>query len=278
MVKSTPSRQPLASSVHTKKTDKKVLLFGVGVSSTSKTRLLEMFASRLASNAGDTPLTVVTPNPEQLVLATQADAFRDSLNNAGVAVPDGAGVVWALNRMGFSGNLPDGSWQRIPGIELAEALVGLAASTASPVLFLGGKGAVADSAAKACSVKFQGLRVIGMTGFSNRAKPAPQETTKIFETIKRNKIEVMLIGLGAPWQEYWLIDNQSTLGKLGVKVAMVVGGSFDIWAGKLKRAPLAWRRANVEWLWRLYQEPSRLGRQLKLLQFVWMVLTTPRSH
>jgi N-acetylglucosaminyldiphosphoundecaprenol N-acetyl-beta-D-mannosaminyltransferase len=77
-----------------------------------------------------------------------------------------------------------------------------------------------------------------------------------------------LVAFGAPWQERWVIEHKKSL---KVKVIMVVGGALDVWAKKVPRAPLGWRKIGCEWLWRLMHEPWRWRRQLRLIQFMGMV-------
>jgi N-acetylglucosaminyldiphosphoundecaprenol N-acetyl-beta-D-mannosaminyltransferase len=113
--------------------------------------------------------------------------------------------------------------------------------------------------------KYPGLVVRGArNGFFGRG-----ENDVICREIRESGANILLVALGAPRQEYWLAEN---IGKIGGVGGMGVGGTFDVMSGRLKRAPLAWRRLRLEWLYRTIQEPSRVRRVAKLPLFVILVL------
>jgi N-acetylglucosaminyldiphosphoundecaprenol N-acetyl-beta-D-mannosaminyltransferase len=98
---------------------------------------------------------------------------------------------------------------------------------------------------------------------------AESETPTVVDDIRASGASLVLVALGFPRQEFWIRDN---LKALGAVTCIGVGGAFDVWAGKSKRAPESWRRAGLEWLYRLVTEPRRLGRQLALPEFAIRVL------
>jgi N-acetylglucosaminyldiphosphoundecaprenol N-acetyl-beta-D-mannosaminyltransferase len=113
--------------------------------------------------------------------------------------------------------------------------------------------------------KYPGLIVRGVrSGYFRR-----DENDIICGEIRESGANILLVALGVPRQEYWLSENAA---KLGGIVGMGVGGTFDVLSGRLKRAPLAWRKMRIEWLYRTIQEPSRIRRVVKLPLFVVLVL------
>ena len=263
------------ASKSSKKIDRKLFVGGVGVFGGSKKQVLEMVAEQLVSgrkNENHEPLLVTTPNPEQVVLAQFNDTFRSILNDS-LAVADGVGLVWAANLVARKKRVGIQE-ERITGIDLAEEIVGLCKARGNRVLLLGGEEGIASRA----SERFQdnesesGFKVVGLSGYKDVRNQASSETKAIFEQIKDFKPGGLLVGYGAPWQEEWIWNYRQELGRLGLKVTMVVGGSLDVWAGKVSRAPKWMREFGLEWLWRLMRQPWRWKRQLRLFSFVKMVV------
>lgn len=114
----------------------------------------------------------------------------------------------------------------------------------------------------------------GIQGLENVASATNKEKKKLLEEIEKFRPALVLVGFGAPKQEEWVVENRVFLEKVGVRVVMVVGGALDVWAGKVKRAPRVVRFLGLEWLWRLVQEPWRWRRQLRLLKFVRLVISS----
>ncbi len=237
----------------------RVYLFGVPFDRVRLQEAAERVASLVASGGCH---LVVTANPE-LVVAAQSDPhLAQVLRSASLVVADGIGVVWASRRMGTP--LPE----RVPGIELMEAVCGRAAGEGWPLFFLGGLPGVADQAARVARRRWPGLRVAGTHhGYFREDGP-------VVEQVARSGAHVLFCGLGSPRQELWLSRH---LDRLGVRVAMGVGGSLDVLAGRTPRAPAWLRRLHLEWLYRLVREPRRWRRQLALPRFAWMVLRSPRA-
>ena len=107
--------------------------------------------------------------------------------------------------------------------------------------------------------------------FLNVTQQTQEENIVLLDFIRKLKPVAVFVALGAPHQEKWIVDNKKFLEESGVRVAMVVGGSFDVLLGKIARAPKWMQKIGLEWLFRLFQEPWRWRRQLKLLSFVKMV-------
>jgi N-acetylglucosaminyldiphosphoundecaprenol N-acetyl-beta-D-mannosaminyltransferase len=155
--------------------------------------------------------------------------------------------------------------QRVPGIELAEKLLAGAAPEGLRVYFLGGAPGVAQSASQAMTERYAGLVVAG----SHHGYFSPAEESEVVAKVAEARADVLLVAMGAPRQEMFLERHRT---ELGVSVSLGVGGSFDVWAGNVSRAPEPVRRLGVEWAYRLLTDPRRLRRQLVLPEFVWHVI------
>jgi len=202
---------------------------------------------------------VVTLNPEMIMAAQHDGELRRALEESSLVVADGIGVVWASRVLRQP--LPE----RIAGIDLAVAVLQVAAAQGRAVFFLGGEEGVAERAAERLCRRFPGLRVAGVHhGYFTEA-----ENHRIVRMIAEKAPDLLLVGLGAPKQELWIYRN---LGFLGARVAMGVGGALDVFAGRVKRAPVAWQKLGLEWAYRLIQQPWRFRRMLALPKFAAAVL------
>ncbi|MEN9210690.1 MAG: WecB/TagA/CpsF family glycosyltransferase [Thermostichus sp. DG02_2_bins_29] len=206
---------------------------------------------------------VVTCNPEMIMLAQQDPDFAQVLKAAELVIPDGAGVVWALRRQQIG-------VERVPGIELAETLIRSAALRGWRVALVGGKPEVNQAAVERWQAQFPQLCLYGSHGYFS-----PEEEPELLQALQSFQPQLVLVGLGSPRQELWI---QARRGLLPAATWIGVGGSLDIWAGKKERAPRWWRDHQLEWLYRLYQEPWRWRRMLALPRFAWQVLRDPSSR
>ena len=215
-------------------------------------------------------------NPEIVVRAQHDPAVAEVMWAADLSYPDGVGAVWAATRQGARGGTAAGETpravERVPGIDLAQRILQLAAAQGLSVFFLGAAEGVAAEAARAQTERLPGLRVIGTHHgyFSN------EEEAGVVAAVNAAAPDILLAALGAPRQELFLYRNRE---RLGARVALGVGGSFDVWAGVVKRAPQWTQRTNVEWLYRLASNPRRLRRQLNLPKYaVQVVRWSPEDY
>lgn len=237
----------------------------------------EVFAS-LAGHRG-APLLVATPNPEQVVLSQEDPQFQQSLLAMDLLLPDGAGLVLASRVFAAAGSaLP--IYERIAGVEMVEALLSEAATENKTVLVIGGRGyerygvpAPEFSNGSVYKLKLPGTETFyWLEGYENAQQPQEREEKLVTQVIKKLAPAYVFIALGAPLQEQWLVTHQELLAQAKVRVAMAVGGAFDMLTGNLDRAPSWMLQLHLEWLYRLWQEPWRWRRQLKLLKFVKLVV------
>lgn len=205
------------------------------------------------------PLRVVTLNAEMAMQAQADPELFGIIREAGLVIPDGSGVVWALRRQGRR-------VAKLAGVDFVRHLARLCAAGGHRLYLLGAAPGVAEAAATALTRHAPGLIVAGARdGFWK-----PEEEAAVLEAIREARPDVILVALGVPRQEKWIARHQEAL---GVPVAMGVGGSFDVFAERVQRAPVWMQRLHLEWLFRLYQEPWRWRRMAGTLpRFAWLVL------
>jgi len=211
----------------------------------------DLLISRIENN---TPTHVVTMNSEMAMMAQKNTDLATAINKADLVVPDGSGVIFYLKRRGQK-------QQRIAGIELAASLVEAIGKKGKdyPICFYGGAPGVSEKAAQAWKKKVTSAHIIYNHGYLSG-----QELDDWCETIKKVQPKLILVGLGVPRQELWIMNHRHLAPNA---VWIGVGGSFDIWGGVKERAPEFFCNNHLEWLYRLYQEPSRWRRMLALPRF-----------
>jgi N-acetylglucosaminyldiphosphoundecaprenol N-acetyl-beta-D-mannosaminyltransferase len=200
------------------------------------------------------PHQIVTVNLDFLSIADTNDTFRETLNDADLAVADGMPLVWLSRLKGTP------LAERVAGVELVTESCRLAAEQGRSVFLLGAAEGVADAAAKRLQEMYPGLQIAGT--YSPPIGPLTlRATNRIVRMIQEAQPDFLFVALGAPRQDLWIRNN---LAQLQVPVAMGVGCSFDVLAGSVRRAPLWMRRAGLEWAFRMVQEPQRLWRRYLL--------------
>ncbi len=229
--------------------------------------LLTNYPAWLASHQGQ-GFHVVTLNAEMIMQAQKVPQLAQVIRQANFIVPDGSGVVLYLRLYGIQAN-------RQPGIELSESLLKFAATQNPPlrVFFYGSAPGVAAQAAANWQHRFPNLNIVGIySGYQTS-----ESELELKQHLADCQPDIVFVALGVPRQEYWIAENRY----LCPQATWVgVGGSFDIWAGHKVRAPKFFLDNNLEWLYRLYQEPWRWRRMLVLPQFalqgLWHRLRYPR--
>jgi N-acetylglucosaminyldiphosphoundecaprenol N-acetyl-beta-D-mannosaminyltransferase len=191
------------------------------------------------------PHQVVTVNGAMLVAAARDPVVRRILSQASLLVPDGAGVLLAARIVGRP------PYARVPGVELAERLCAAAAAEGWRVFLLGAAPGVAQAAADALRRRYPGLQVAGVHhGYF-------ADDAAVVARVQQARPHLLLVALGFPRQEIWIARHRLTL---GVPVSMGVGGTLDVLAGRVRRAPPWVQRAGLEWAYRLLQDPRRRWR------------------
>ena len=193
---------------------------------------------------------IITVNLDFLYLAEQDAAFRATINDADLAVPDGMPLIWLSRLMGtpLAG--------RVTGVELVNESLHIAARAGVGVFLLGGTPQVAAAAAERVRVQHPGLSV---TEYAPPFGPfSPSEDERIVTMIQEARPGFLFVALGAPRQDVWIRQHRE---RLGVPVAMGVGCVLDLLAGATSRAPTWMQSAGLEWSYRLLKEPRRLWRR-----------------
>jgi N-acetylglucosaminyldiphosphoundecaprenol N-acetyl-beta-D-mannosaminyltransferase len=205
---------------------------------------------------------VATVNPEFVMRARADHEFARVLESADLCLADGSGVVWAARRQGCKIREP------VTGVDLIPPLAALCARRRFRLFLLGAAPGVAAELASRMRAAQPALEVAAHSG-----SPEPSFDAETLALVQSYKPHVLLVAYGAPRQELW-IDRVSD--RLGVVVAIGVGGSFDYLTGRVSRAPAWMRRAGMEWLFRLVRQPWRIRRMAVLPLYAWRVLTSPR--
>lgn len=202
---------------------------------------------------------VCTINPEFMMIAQNDVNFFNILNRADLCVPDGVGLLWAARHLGE--HLPE----RVTGSDGVPRIAERAAQKGWRLFFLGAAPRVAEKAADVLRAQHLGLQIVGAYSGS----PAPEAEDAIVEIVNASGADILFVAYGAPEQDKWIARN---LPRLRVKMAMGVGGAFDFVAGVVPRAPQWMQRMGLEWLFRLYLQPRRIRRMMRLPRFVLAVL------
>lgn len=234
---------------------KKVEILDVSVNSLTMKEAVEYIHGLIDDGK---PSIVATANAEMLMRATTDIELREILNSAQLVVPDGAGTVWAAGYLGHP--MPE----RVAGYDLSQELMRLAPARGHRFFFFGSAPGIAEKAKAKAEELYPGIQVVGTrNGFFTK-----DDEPGIIEEIRSAKPDILLVALGVPKQEKWLAAHKS---ELGVPVSIGVGGSFDVMAGVMGRAPLWMQKAKLEWLYRGLKQPSRAGRLMALPKFVFKV-------
>lgn len=201
---------------------------------------------------------VVTANPEIVMKANTDLHYKKIIQQADYITADGIGVVKAGQLLNTP--LPE----RVTGYELMIDLLALANERAYRVYLLGAAEETLQKTIKNMQHTYPKVKLVGSHhGFFD------WNSSHIQQEIEEKKPDLIFVALGVPRQEQWIAEHIETFEK-GIFIG--VGGSFDVIAGTVKRAPVAWQKANLEWLYRIIKQPSRLKRSLALPRFALKVL------
>ena len=206
------------------------------------------------------PISIGVVNAAKLVHMQSDAALRESVASSDLVVADGMAVVWASRALGRA--LPE----RVAGIDLFEELLALAEREGFSVYFLGAEPDVLERAVAVARARHPGLRTAG----SHHGYFRPDEEPALVEAIAAARPDMLFIGMTSPKKEIFLARHGA---RIGAAVCHGVGGSLDVLAGKVGRAPALWQRLGLEWLYRVKQEPRRLWRRYLVTnsQFLWLV-------
>ncbi|MGM9525513.1 MAG: WecB/TagA/CpsF family glycosyltransferase [Peptococcaceae bacterium] len=230
-------------------------ILGVGIDRIDSQQALQQIGEFIENGE---PHQIVTANAEIIYQASKNEKMRNVINAAQMVTADGSGVVWASRQLGQP------LAQRVTGIDLVNSICQQSAKEQWKIYILGSAPGVAATAAVNIRNKFPGCNIIGTHhGYFNA-----KEEKQILAELEQLKPDVLFVALGAPKQEYWIADH---IQKLGIPVAMGIGGSMDVLSGNVKRAPKWMQKMSLEWLYRLLIQPTRFKRVLALPKFMLAV-------
>ncbi|WP_394188572.1 WecB/TagA/CpsF family glycosyltransferase [Paenisporosarcina quisquiliarum] len=200
---------------------------------------------------------IVAINPEKVMKASQDQELHNLLNRAEFQIPDGVGILIASKLQ--KGKIK----QRVTGIDLMLKICEEAAAQKKSIFLYGAKPGVAQESKEELEKRYPNINISGIIdGYE-------KDQILIHQTINSAQPDILFVAMGSPRQEKWIEANRNDLYP---SVYQGVGGSFDVLAGNIERAPEAFQKAGLEWFYRLLKEPSRIKRQIELPKFLWKIL------
>jgi len=237
------------------RTKKEVNFFGITVSNRSMKETIHIVEQFIQSNQFH---LIVTLNGEMAAKAFKDKEFFDIIKKSDLVIPDGIGIVWGASING------EKIVYRIPGVEFAWELLRVASEKGYRVYLLGAEEQVLKKAVKQIRNHFPSLCIVGFhSGYFDK-----DEERRIIEEIRKDKVQILLVGMGGGKQEKWIWRHKD----LNIPVCIGIGGTFDVWSGRLKRAPVVIQKMGIEWLYRIIIQPSRIVRVGNIISFAIKVI------
>lgn len=198
---------------------------------------------------------IVNINPEIITKNYKNGELKNVFNSQKYQIPDGIGIIYASKIQ--KGNIT----KRITGIDLMHAICKKSCEFNCSIFLYGSKEGISEKAKKELENLYSKINIVGIcSGY--------EDENTVIEKINKSNANILFVGLGSPKQEQFIINNMDKL--QNIKIFMPVGGSFDVISKSLKRAPNWIIKCNLEWLYRLFQEPRRFFRQLILVKFIFL--------
>lgn len=240
----------------------KISVLGVNFDNVNMSEAVDRCKTFIAGSKGN---LVVTPNPEIVMRAKDDEEFKNIINDAELVIPDGIGIIKAGKILGTPLK------ERVAGYDLVRNLFEEGKDGSISFYFWGSKPGIADTAREKIKEEYPNLNVVG----SHHGYFKDEEEQEIVDEIRALKPDVILVGLGAPKQEK-IINKYKNEGFF--KIGIGCGGSIDVIAGAVKRAPKIFIKMHLEWFYRLLKQPSRLGRMMVLPKFVFEVKKSKKEN
>lgn len=228
----------------------KETVLGINVNTENYDELLPMIFDRIETKEKS---LIVAINPEKIIKAKNDPALKKLLNEAEFQIPDGIGVILASKIQ--KGQITS----RVTGVDMMMRLCEEAEKRQKPIFLYGGQPGIADRAAEKLKELFPSIIISGtQDGYE-------KDNEKVIAKINEAKPDLLFVAMGSPKQENWINANRE---QLHPTIYQGVGGSFDVLAGNVKRAPEAFQKIGMEWFYRLMKEPKRIKRQIALPLFL----------
>ena len=199
--------------------------------------------------------SLVAINAEKVLTMESQPAIAELIGQAKYKYADGISIVRSIRR-----KYPEAKVSRIAGADLWEGLMQRAGQEGTPVFLIGGKPEVLEQTKAKLRAQWN-VNIVG----SQDGYFTPQQRDSLFEQVKASQAAIVTVAMGSPKQEILMRDCQLVHPQA---LYMGIGGTYDVFTGHVKRAPKVWQKLGLEWLYRLIRQPSRLGRQLKLLKYL----------
>lgn len=238
----------------------KETVLGIKVNTENYDELIEEIFGRIERKEKS---LIVAINPEKIIKAKEDPALKKLLNEAEIQIPDGIGVILASKIQ--KGQITS----RVTGVDMMMRLCAEAAKRGKAVFLYGGKPGVADKASEKLKELYPEINIAGTQhGYE-------KDNDKIIAKINEAKPDILFVAMGSPKQENWINANRDNLYPT---IYQGVGGSFDVLAGNVKRAPEAFQKMGLEWFYRLMKEPKRIKRQMALPLFLLEVARSKKVN
>lgn len=218
-------------------------ILGFNVDLFSQEEAILYIKERLANNIG---AHVITINPEMIEAAPKNQKYSSLIKNADLLIPDGVGIKLALKINGIN-------QEQIPGIEFAKKIIEICEKNNYPIALIGAKEEVITNTAAKLLEEYPNLKII----YKRNGYFTEVDEEEIIKNVEKSRAKLVLVGLGAPKQDYFINKCKNTVNNA---IYIGVGGSFDVWSGMVKRAPVFYRKIGCEWLYRTIKEPYRFKR------------------
>ncbi|MCE5313524.1 MAG: WecB/TagA/CpsF family glycosyltransferase [Armatimonadota bacterium] len=233
----------------------RISILGVKVNRVDMTGTLDAITRFIASGTAN---MIVTADASMIAMAQDDADLKNIINEADLVTPDGSGIVKGAKILGTP------LAQRVSGVDLAREMCRMSAEQGFSIYFLGAEPGVADAAAQNLSRTYPGMKIAG----THDGYFTPDRDSEIASLVKASGAQALLVAMGIPRQEKFI---KRYMHDMGVCVAMGVGGSFDVFSGKVKRAPKWFQDHGLEWAYRLCKDPSKIKKVSVLPKFLMMV-------
>ena len=234
-----------------------VSILGLRVNRVSTEETIKVITQAIARR--DSPCHIVTADASMAVIAHRDSELRDIVAQADLVTPDGAGILWA------SRLLRSPIRHKVSGVDLVGQVCRLSSERAWRVFFLGAAPGVAEQAAVNLRTRYPGAQIVGTHDGYFSADQEPE----VLACIKAAMPDVLLVAFGIPKQEKWITKHKAAL---NIPVSVGIGGSFDVYSGRVQRAPVWMQEHSLEWLHRLASNPKKIGKVMTLPKFVLLTL------
>ncbi len=210
------------------------------------------------------PHHIVTADASMVVTASQDPEFARIVADSDLVTPDGAGILWASKTLGIPVRA------KVSGVDLAARCCALSVEKNWRIYFLGAGPGVAEEASARMRARYPGAQIVGFRdGFFK-----PDDEAAIVAQIKEANPDILLVALGIPKQEKFIARHKAAL---GAPVCIGVGGTFDVFSGQVRRAPVWMQNLGLEWLHRVASNPKKISKVALLPRFALMTLRAPRN-